>query len=237
MQKHSYNVKMTEKCSLIGAVGVKLPAIWETEPKLWFAQAEQQFELSNITADKTKYAHVTVALSTKMATKARAILENPPENDRYEALKKALIGKLEETKEERARKFIRLSGLAGSKPSEIWTEIKSILRDLTLEDLAFANLIEQLPDTSRGSLLAMKTAGVDLEEIVKQADTLVATTTSVAAVEKQAKRKPRFCTFHRKFGNKAYKCIKPCDWVPRGKNSRVNLADKDASGEPAPENE
>ena len=44
------------------AVTVKLPTFWPAQPTIWFAQAEAQFALRDITSDSTKYYHVLAAL-------------------------------------------------------------------------------------------------------------------------------------------------------------------------------
>ncbi|GFR69714.1 retrovirus-related Pol polyprotein [Elysia marginata] len=41
----------------VESVAIKLPTFWVTSPLVWFAQAEAQFALRNITQDETKYFH------------------------------------------------------------------------------------------------------------------------------------------------------------------------------------
>ena len=43
------------------AVALKLPEFWESHAAVWFAQAEAQFEIRDITADNTKYCYVVAA--------------------------------------------------------------------------------------------------------------------------------------------------------------------------------
>ena len=43
------------------AVSLKLPTFWTSQPEVWFAQAEAQFNLRCITSDDTKYFYVVAA--------------------------------------------------------------------------------------------------------------------------------------------------------------------------------
>ncbi len=47
------------------AVSLKLPTFWVSQPAIWVAQTEAQFELRRITVDDTKYYYVLEA-STKI---------------------------------------------------------------------------------------------------------------------------------------------------------------------------
>ena len=51
----------------VSAVSLKLPPFWPSKATLWFAHAEAQFHLRNITVDKTKFAHVLTMLDSTTA--------------------------------------------------------------------------------------------------------------------------------------------------------------------------
>ena len=73
------------------AVSVKLPPFWPEDTDLWFAQAEAQFTIKNITAEKTKYAYFVTMHDSKTSALARDILKNPREKDKNpEVLTKSL---------------------------------------------------------------------------------------------------------------------------------------------------
>ena len=82
----------TLKEARIAAVSVTLPTFWPDKAVLWFTQAEAQFLLRNITADKTKFAHVLTMLDSKTAEHAMDIIEAPPDVDAYKTLKSRLTG-------------------------------------------------------------------------------------------------------------------------------------------------
>ena len=70
----------TERAARVSTVSVKLPPFWPDKTELWFAQAEAQFEIKGITAEKTKYSYVVSMLDTKTAEQAMDIIRSPPEN-------------------------------------------------------------------------------------------------------------------------------------------------------------
>jgi heptaprenylglyceryl phosphate synthase len=85
-QAHVQNALDT---AVAAAVSVKLPPFWPDKTELWFAQAEAQFTIKNITAEKTKYAYVVTMLDSQMAAQAMDIIRTPPEAP-YTALKARL---------------------------------------------------------------------------------------------------------------------------------------------------
>ena len=63
----------------IAKLGVKLPLLWRNNIKLWFVQAESNFQLSGITNDITKYNNVVAAIDPETLTAVSDILLNPSE--------------------------------------------------------------------------------------------------------------------------------------------------------------
>ena len=77
-----------------GGANVKLPEFWAKEPSLWFVTAEGPFESEGITAESTKRAHVTAALSVKVATRVKDELLSPHPTTPYTSLKNLLLAQL-----------------------------------------------------------------------------------------------------------------------------------------------
>ena len=73
------------------AVAVKLPTFWMLEPHVWFVQAEAQFNIQGITADKTRYYYVVSVLHQGTATCLLDLIQHPPTENKYAALKDQLI--------------------------------------------------------------------------------------------------------------------------------------------------
>ncbi|KAG1936440.1 interleukin-1 receptor accessory protein-like 1-A [Pimephales promelas] len=109
------------------AVTLKLPEFWESSASAWFAQTEAQFALREITADTTKYYYVVSALGNSTASRVVSLLTNPPENEKYAALKAHLLKTFELTDTERANRLFSLQGLGDSKPSELMDRMLDLL--------------------------------------------------------------------------------------------------------------
>ena len=72
------------------AVTLKLPPFWTTQPRSWFTQAEAQFIIRGIINDDTKY-YILASLDQDTATRLLDLLENPPEDGKYQAIKARLL--------------------------------------------------------------------------------------------------------------------------------------------------
>ncbi|KAJ8358447.1 hypothetical protein AAFF_G00438760 [Aldrovandia affinis] len=92
------------------AVALKLPEFWQEHAAVWFAQAEAQFALRGITQEDTKYFYVVAALNSSTASRVLSLLQDPPEDDKYLALKQLLLETFELSEPERARKLLTLPG-------------------------------------------------------------------------------------------------------------------------------
>ncbi|KAJ8361775.1 hypothetical protein AAFF_G00422180 [Aldrovandia affinis] len=90
------------------AVALKLPEFWQEHAAVWFAQAEAQFALRGITQEDTKYFYVVAALNSSTASRVLSLLQDPPEDDKYLALKQLLLETFELSEPERARKLLTL---------------------------------------------------------------------------------------------------------------------------------
>ncbi|KAJ8405679.1 hypothetical protein AAFF_G00316590 [Aldrovandia affinis] len=84
------------------AVALKLPEFWQELAAVWFAQAEAQFALRGITQEDTKYYYVVAALNSSTASRVLSLLQDPPEADKYVALKQLLLETFELSEPERA---------------------------------------------------------------------------------------------------------------------------------------
>ncbi|GFQ76602.1 uncharacterized protein TNCT_294501 [Trichonephila clavata] len=75
----------------ISHVVVKPPPFWKHNPVLWFGRLEAQFELAKILNDTTKFNYVLSAVESDILNSVSDLVLKPPENGKYDALKKRLI--------------------------------------------------------------------------------------------------------------------------------------------------
>ena len=206
------------------AVSLKLPTFWTSQPEVWFAQAEAQFNLRGITADDTKYFYVLAALDQQTATRLLDLISRPPVDDKYKKLKDRLIDTFGLSKRERASRLLHFHPLVDSKPSTLMDEMLGLLGDhppcLLFEQL----FLERLPEDIRIQLVDSKIE--DHRQLAKRADALWSSremdsnTNAVQRRPQEQKTKlktrasslDKLCYYHHRFGEAARQCRPPCTW-------------------------
>lgn len=200
----------------VSSVALKLPPFWMARPAVWFSQVEAQFATRQppVVADLTKYNYVVAALDNVTAGEVEALILAPPAENRYLALKTALIKAFGKTQAQKDNELLSLSGLGDRKPSGLLRHIRSLNADP--ETLLRALFLAQLPIEVRQVLAGSATT--DLDEIAADADRIMEasrTPSSVAGVSvlKQAKHPTpgppattALCYYHARFGEAARKC-------------------------------
>ncbi|KFD45740.1 hypothetical protein M514_13380 [Trichuris suis] len=104
------------------ALSIKLPQFWAHSPKLWFAQAEAQFALRQVSSSLTKFYYAVAALPDHIASDVNDLLNPEPLNP-YEALKAKLLRRFDETQDQRLQKLLHWSPPADQKPSSHRAEL------------------------------------------------------------------------------------------------------------------
>ena len=222
----------------MNAVSLKLPEFWESQPSAWFAQTEAQFALRDITADTTKYYYIAAALNSATAGRVVNILENPPEHDKYGALKDHLLKAFGLSDSERARRLLSLNGLGDCKPSELMDKMLSLLGSHKPEFLFKELFLQQLPTQVRSALA--NTSITDCRALAEEADKFFlagqqscaaawdspgdgpwrhgdTAVVSAAAVKRQ--QGSHLCFYHARYGSKAKRCCPPCSYSRMGNGS------------------
>ena len=105
------NTNANAEAPAVNATSVKLPQFWQGNPEVWFAQTESVFATRNITVDKTKFDYVVQALDNFTADRVQAIILHPPAEERYAAIKEALIKSFGTSQEEKDQALLNLNGL------------------------------------------------------------------------------------------------------------------------------
>ena len=72
-------------------VSMKLPTFWPVAAEVWFAQADAQFAIRNLTVSKTKFYHGVAVLPQKVASQILDLIRAPLAGDPYGVLRERLI--------------------------------------------------------------------------------------------------------------------------------------------------
>ena len=216
----------------VSAVSVKLPPFWNDKTTLWFAQAEAQFALRNITEQRTKFNHVLAILDSRTAERAMDIIAAPGETA-YDDLKVRLTGAFSLSDPEKADRLLDMAGLGDQTPSQLIDRMLMLVPAGQNPGFLVRQLfMRQLPTEVRAHLAQSSKTGTTpeaLRELALEADryftSLGSKVSSVSETSQEVtdanaiSNRRKLCFFHARFGAKALKCSPPCDWKPSPKTS------------------
>uniref|UniRef100_A0ABD2XPF2 Reverse transcriptase domain-containing protein n=1 Tax=Trichogramma kaykai TaxID=54128 RepID=A0ABD2XPF2_9HYME len=153
-------------------VAVKLPAFWPDRPSLWFAQADSQFILSDITVESTKFHYVVSQLDARVALEVEDIITNPPAVNPYTFLRLKLIERLSASEEQRVRQLISEEELGDRKPSQFLRHLRSLAGATIVQDNLMRQLwLHRLPSSVRAILATQTDAALD--KLAELADKII----------------------------------------------------------------
>ncbi|XP_076286385.1 uncharacterized protein LOC143212019 [Lasioglossum baleicum] len=138
------------------------------KPELWFANLDAQFALRGITQEDTKYYHVVAQLDSKSATEVEDIMLNPPDKNRYQALKQALIERLSVSKQRKMKQLLEHEEKGDRTPSQFLRHMRSLAGGKVPDEFIKTLWISRLP-VSMQSVLATQD-GVELDKMAVLAD-------------------------------------------------------------------
>lgn len=159
-----------------------IPHFQSKDVEFWFLQLEALFRSNKVTDDQTRFDYVIQALDITAASSVRHILKSPPEEDRYEALKKALTDRLALSEAARIKQAMSNEALGDRKPSQHLRHLQDLAGD-NLSDAALTSIwIEALPPNVKQIVAG---SNLDLDDLAAMADRILDVTghqRSVAAV-------------------------------------------------------
>ena len=176
-----------DRAARAAAVSVKLPPFWPNKAKLWFAQAEAQFQVKGITAEKTMYAYVMLRLDYRTAEQAMDIIEKPPAADPYTTLKTRLTKAFALSDSEKADRILDMNGLGDKTPSQCLSSMLLLVPQAEAQDPGFLFrqvFLRQLPSDVRSHLAQTTKTGTTsaiLRELAADADKFFSSTGSRVA--------------------------------------------------------
>ena len=154
-------------------VTLKLPEFWVRSPEVWFARVEAQFGTAGILQDETKFNHAVASLDVAVAEEIQHILLKPPTEDKYPALKAALLQAFGKTQTEKDNELLNIAGIGDRRPTALLRRIEALNDDPNT--LKKALLLTNLPDNIRSILAAQPLK--DIKEIAEAADRIWETKT------------------------------------------------------------
>eukprot|EP00096_Caligus_rogercresseyi_P009774 TRINITY_DN3386_c0_g1_i1.p2 TRINITY_DN3386_c0_g1~~TRINITY_DN3386_c0_g1_i1.p2 ORF type:complete len:248 (+),score=10.91 TRINITY_DN3386_c0_g1_i1:1973-2716(+) len=221
---------------------VHLANFFAEDPAFWFRQAESQFQLKGITSSITKLEHVISALDHRTAKNVKDILRETPQKDSYERLKARLLEEFTLSIDERAARLLKFSSSSSDTPTQILNQMMDLLPEGNEPDFLFIEIfLQQLPPPVRCNIRTHDRK--DLRALAKLADVYAQdlSLSNINAVRPYSsfERKSRtpspkstssfqrassqlpltLCYYHRRWGDKARKCIPPCSFYIQGNGS------------------
>lgn len=136
----------------VSRVAVKVPPFWKTNPKLWFSQMESQFFNAGISQDATKYHTLVGSIESNILNAVSHIIENPPAENMYNALKTALLTEFQDSEEKRLQKLLENVDMGDRKPSAMLREMRQLSSGRVSDDMLKSLWFQRLPTTIKAVL-------------------------------------------------------------------------------------
>ena len=233
------NTDLLPPSSIVAAnIALKLPVFWPEAAEIWFAQADAQFAIKAISASKTKYYHAVASLPQDFAAQILDLIRAPPAGDPYEVLKERLTTLYSLNDYQRFKALVSLLLTGDQKPSHLMNRMLALLPDDYKTNFILGGLfLHRLPIEVCSHLLQEKISdpcslALKADELfqsrVSSPVNLLAELFEVSAVATKTRPSPALrrsptpapsprssvppgpCWYHKKHGNKAQHCRKPC---------------------------
>ena len=156
----------------VDVVGLKLGTFWTDRPAVWFAQAEAQFKIKNITVESTKFHHVLVALDNQTSGEVEHVITDPPVDTPYSTLKEALLEAYERTPAQKDREFMAIRSLGDLTPSAMLRKMRRLRPKAEHDSTIFRwSFLRVIPLDVSNILIVMEDEPLDV--LAKKADRIL----------------------------------------------------------------
>ncbi|XP_064463301.1 uncharacterized protein LOC135374226 [Ornithodoros turicata] len=158
----------------LAAVAVKLPPFFDSNPSVWFLQAEAQFHLAGITSQLTKFYHVMSAFTPSAADEVYDVLANPSPTTPFDQLKQALLQRTTSCSCSRLQQLFSQEELRDRRPSQLLRRMRQLLGDnsASLDDTILRELfLQRLPQNVQ--MVLATAANMSLDQLATLADAVV----------------------------------------------------------------
>lgn len=157
----------------VNRVAIKIPPFWQKNPARWFSQTESQFAIANITQDDTKFHHIVANLDASIAEEVGDIIDSPPQEGKYDALKKEVIARLSTSTEQRIRRLLEGEEMGDRRPSQFLRHLRGLAGAAASDAILRSLWISRLPNHAQ-AILVMDD-DVALDKVAQKADKIVET--------------------------------------------------------------
>lgn len=147
---------------------VRLPIFWRENPDMWFVQVEAAFDINRITSDSTKFRYVVLNLDQKTLPIVSDIVNAPPEQGKYDAIKTRIIKTFAETSESKLRRLLNHPEITNEKPSVVLQKLRHLGHGNCNDPILKSIFMENLPENVRGIISVCDEQ--DLDKLAAQAD-------------------------------------------------------------------
>lgn len=131
-----------------------LQKFWLDNPVTWFNLAELQLASIGVKTDIQKFAHILNALSPEACDKISDVLETPPAQNKYSALKQALISRFAISDETRLERLLTGTELGDMKPSDALRRIRTLAGGSFNDRIIKTLWVRRLPEVITISIVA-----------------------------------------------------------------------------------
>lgn len=171
----------------ISRVAVKIAPLNSQDPRLWLKILEAQFNLIDITAEKTRYYHLLSALSDRVTNDLSDIILSPLSPTPYSDIKKAILVRFGESKNTRMQQLLQRIEIGDMKPSQLYRKLKVHGGSDITDDLLKTIWLKRLPIHTQ-EILAPAGDTLSTEKLAELADRIVETGSqnNVMAVSKSS---------------------------------------------------
>lgn len=171
------------------SVSSRIPEFWVDVPGMWFVQFEAAVSPQKA-SDDARYQLLIAKLGKAVIQQVTDILNAPPPERKYDALKQRLLSIYEESEKRRVQKLIGEMQLGDQKPSQLLRRMQNLAGNCISNEMLLILWQNHLPTSARAVLAATDLKDVDklaavadkvLESTAPVDIAAVAGTTSLAA--------------------------------------------------------
>ncbi|XP_053597912.1 uncharacterized protein LOC128668618 [Microplitis demolitor] len=119
------------------AVNLNIPQFASDAPEMWFAIAEADFTANRITSDNQKYSQTLKVLPLSISKQLWDIIGQPPAQDKYQALKNAILQRFSESRQTQLQKLLKEMTLGDRKPSQLLREMRELAKTAVTDEALY----------------------------------------------------------------------------------------------------